>query len=312
MLSKPLETEHFRAAAHIEHRTEQISYNVNARIVNPLADIAKPELPVRVGEFCDKNGFSDKEDVFYRGAIAAQDPLPDAWDAHPELTDDDKYWLKREITHKWHLPRHLYYAIALCSLGSAIQGWDNTGANGANLWFPQEFGIEDRSWLIDRPSRYHLRLGISIKVSVIPIYTAEVSPAFIRGGMIGPLAWRFQLGPAFVPAVPVVFFVWWCPESPRWLIKKGRYHAAFTSFYRLRTITICINNVVGNALGLTFPSLLDHISPTGAFNFHAGLNIIAFLVIFVLIPETKQRTLEELDCILSVPTRRHAAYQLRH
>ena len=56
--------------------------------------------------------------------------------------------LRREVTHKWHLPKHLYFTIALCSLGSAIQGWDNTGANGANLSFPQEFGIEDNQWLI--------------------------------------------------------------------------------------------------------------------------------------------------------------------
>ena len=29
-----------------------------------------------------------------------------------------------------------------------IRGWDNTGANGANLSFPQEFGIADQPWLI--------------------------------------------------------------------------------------------------------------------------------------------------------------------
>jgi MFS family permease len=28
------------------------------------------------------------------------------------------------------------------------RGWDNTGANGANLSFPQEFGIADRHWLV--------------------------------------------------------------------------------------------------------------------------------------------------------------------
>ena len=28
------------------------------------------------------------------------------------------------------------------------RGWDNTGANGANLSFPQEFGIADQPWLI--------------------------------------------------------------------------------------------------------------------------------------------------------------------
>jgi hypothetical protein len=76
-------------------------------------------------------------------------------------------------------------------------------------------------------------------------------------------------------------------------------------------VTVSINNAVGSALGLTFPSLLAKIGPTGAFGFYAGLNVVAFLVIFLIIRETKQRTLEELDYIFGVPTSRHAAYQLR-
>lgn len=35
----------------------------------------------------------------------------------------------------------LYFTIALCSIGAAVQGWDQTGSNGANLSFPLEFGI---------------------------------------------------------------------------------------------------------------------------------------------------------------------------
>jgi hypothetical protein len=36
--------------------------------------------------------------------------------------------------------------------------------------------------------------------------------------------------------------------------------------------------------------------------------MLAFVIIFFFLPETKQRTLEELDYIFGVPTRRHAAY----
>jgi hypothetical protein len=35
----------------------------------------------------------------------------------------------------------LWYSIALCAMGAATQGWDQTGSNGANLSFPDEFGI---------------------------------------------------------------------------------------------------------------------------------------------------------------------------
>jgi MFS family permease len=247
--------------------------------------ITKDELRNQVSGFCREWGFQEKEEVFFKGALVAQSSK---YDEIPELNDDDKYYLHREITHKWHLPKDLYFTIALCSLGSAIQGWDNTGANGANLSFPQEFGIENNTWLVgvinsgptlfgllsawaaDPVNNYFGRrgtvfitglfcifpvlgqaftqtwwelmicrlfmgLGMGIKISTIPVFSAEVAPASIRGGLvtsfqlwvafgifigfcsnlafyrIGDLAWRFQLAAAFVPAIPVVIFVWFCP-----------------------------------------------------------------------------------------------------
>jgi len=44
---------------------------------------------------------------------------------------------------------------------------------------------------------------------------------------------------------------------------------------------------------------------------HRGLNVVALLLIFLFVPETKQRTLEELDYVFAVPTSTHAKYQLR-
>lgn len=101
-------------------------------------------------------------------------------------------------------------------------------------------------------------IGMGIKISTIPVYSAEVSPASIRGAIvtsfqlyvafgilvgfssnlifmnIGRLAWRFQLAAAFVPAVPLMVLIWLCPESPRWLMKKGRYQQAYRAFNRIR------------------------------------------------------------------------------
>lgn len=51
--------------------------------------------------------------------------------------------------------------------------------------------------------------------------------------------------------------------------------------------TICINNAVGSALSLTFPALLARVGATGAFGLYAGLNMVAFVVIFFIVPETK-------------------------
>lgn len=65
-------------------------------------------------------------------------------------------------------------------------------------------------------------------------------------------------------------------------------------------------------LSITFPAMIQAMTPTGAVGFYAGLNVIAFVMIFFFVPETKQRTLEELDQIFSVPIPVFAKYQLTH
>jgi len=73
---------------------------------------------------------------------------------------------------------------------------------------------------------------------------------------------------------------------------------------------VATNNFWASVLSLTFPRMLKAFKPQGAFGFYAGLNIVALVLIFLFLPETKQRTLEELDYVFAVTTRRHAHYQL--
>lgn len=101
-------------------------------------------------------------------------------------------------------------------------------------------------------------IGMGLKASTVPIFNAENVPASVRGGLVmswqlwtafgiflgfsanlavmhtGKIAWRLQLGSAFIPAVPLVLGIYLCPESPRWLMKKGRFQEAFKSLLRLR------------------------------------------------------------------------------
>jgi MFS family permease len=48
------------------------------------------------------------------------------------------------------------------------------------------------------------------------------------------LNWRLMLGSAGVPGLIVCIQVLFAPESPRWLISKGRYEDAFNELCRLR------------------------------------------------------------------------------
>ncbi|KAJ6607589.1 hypothetical protein B0H10DRAFT_2166759 [Mycena sp. CBHHK59/15] len=540
--------------------------NVDAKITNPLKNVPKAVLLEQAAQFCVKYDFADRVALFQKAALVAQNPA--AFESIEELSAEEKYHLRRELTHKWHLPAAMYYTVFITALGAAIQGWDNTGANGANLSFPEEFGIADNPWLVgcvnsaptilglmsawlsdplnDRFGRRGcifitglfcvfpvlaqafthnwvellicrmlLGVGIGVKITTIPIMCAETVPANIRGGLgisyqtsvaagifigfacnlalypLGASAWRYQLGAACVPAVPLLLLIWRVPESPRWLLKKRRYAASFSAFCRLRSSplqaardlyyaqaqlaaeeqlnagstygrrigelftvprlrratlasgivmaaqqfsgigimafysssifseagyapkaalsaslgfgavnflfafpalktidtfgrrnlllftfpnmawclfaaalcftldvgntlrlplvaffvllftafyspgigpvpavyasecfplshresgmawSIFVNNSFSTVLGLTFPGMLKGFGPTGAFCFYGFLNILATGMIFLGLPETKQRTLEELDQIFAVPTAAHAAYQLR-
>lgn len=72
---------------------------------------------------------------------------------------------------------------------------------------------------------------------------------------------------------------------------------------------VATNNFWGAVLSLTLPRMLRALRPQGTFGFYAFLNFLAFWMIFFWLPETKQRTLEELDYVFAVPTRRHMRYQ---
>jgi len=73
---------------------------------------------------------------------------------------------------------------------------------------------------------------------------------------------------------------------------------------------VATNNFWATVVSITFPRQLKAFGVQGAFGFYAAMNIIALVMIFLFLPETKQRTLEELDYVFGVPTRTHAGYQL--
>ncbi|KAL1753722.1 hypothetical protein FB107DRAFT_249987 [Schizophyllum commune] len=559
----------------VDHR-EKLVNNVNARIQNPLYGIKKGTLMRQVEDFCAEKGLVEHVDLFKRGALLAQNP--NDYEHIPELTEQDLAAVRYEHEHRWSQPGALYLTVIICCLAAAVQGWDQTGSNGANLSFPQEFGIpindpndpnRERNewivgminagpyiacaalgcWLTDPLNHYLgrrgvifvcgifctltvigsglcqtwpqlficrllLGIGMGAKASTTPVFAAENVPAMIRGGLVmswqlwtacgiwlgfcanlamqnvGRIAWRLQLGSAFIPAVPMTIGIYFCPESPRWYMKHNRYREAFKSFKRLRNTEIqaardlyyvhrqlveefevlkgssyfkrlielftiprvrratlasgivmlaqqmCGINIIAfysssvftdagysatqalwasfgfglvnfvfafpavwtidtfgrrnlllftfpnmfwtllaaglcfqipdgspakvpliaffiylfaafyspgegpvpftysaevfplthrelgmswavatclgwaAVLSITFPRMKTALTPTGAFGFYAGLNVVALVLIFLFLPETKQRTLEELDYVFAVPTSKHVSYQV--
>ncbi|RFN48854.1 hypothetical protein FIE12Z_6909 [Fusarium flagelliforme] len=537
-------------------------------VENPLQRKTKQETIADARTFCETNGMSEHSEMFGRAALIARDP--ENFES-VDLLDDEREALIYERDHKWHGSKMLWYSIGLCAVGAATQGWDQTGANGANLSFPKEFGIDgtgrdewivgiinsiifltagligafivdplnhyfgrrgeifitaaclvatpiasgfSRNWQELFAIRFIMGIGIGAKNATVPIYSAEMAPARIRGALVmfwqlwvvigiflgfcanvivkdvGPIAWRLELGSAFIPAFLLMIGIYFCPESPRWLMKHGKISQGFVSMAKLRahpiigardyyysyviyheelkvaagsgyfqrlwdcfavprirranygastvmlaqqmcginiisfysstifresgfshdqalyaslgygaiqvvftiptlflidtkgrrTLTlatfpfmcifllaaglsllngtdnqaakiapvalfiylftiayclgegpvafqysaevfptiqreqgmawaVCINNTFAGILGLTFPRMRTVMTPTGAFGFYAGLNLIAWGMIFCFVRETKQMTLEELDQVFSVPTKQFLSYE---
>ncbi|KAF1816426.1 hypothetical protein P152DRAFT_388925 [Eremomyces bilateralis CBS 781.70] len=570
----------------------QLTENVAGEIRNPLKDIPREILLENVDRFHKEHDLpEDILPLLRKGALVAQNPA--ALDSITELEEFEKEALIDEVEHRWRHPWPLYYTIILNSIAAAIQGWDQTGSNGANLSFPQAFNLPENppecgpdinggdcsknSWIVGLINsmpyiticlfagwisdplnhwlgrrhvifiaaifsllapfgmalsqtwgqllacRMLLGIGMGLKEVTVPVFSAENAPTIIRGGLVmswqvwtafgiflgtcsnlavaktGAISWRLQFGSAFIPAVPLVLGVYWCPESPRWLMSKNNYNQAwkslkalrntplqaardlyyidvllkqeellieestiaksggntFTRFVELFTMprnrravyasgivmlaqqmcginiisfysatifkeagisdftalfasfgfglinfvfawpavwtidtfgrrtlllftfpqmfwtllaaglcyliepsvedsklrlglvalfvylfaafyspgegpvpfmysaevfplshrevgmayAVATNNFWASVLALTFPRMLRAMTATGAFGFYAGLNLVALLLIFLFVPETKQRTLEELDYVFAVPTRKHVNYQ---
>lgn len=91
-----------------------------------------------VEAFARDNALESETQILQRGALVAQNPT---MYQQLDLPRDEEDALRYEAAHKWKHPFKLYWTIFLCSMGAAVQGWDQTGSNGANLSFPQEFGI---------------------------------------------------------------------------------------------------------------------------------------------------------------------------
>lgn len=84
--------------------------------------------------FCSEKGLTDRVDLIKKGALIAQDPT--GFEHVETLSESEREALRFEAAHRWRHPLALYFTIIVCSIGAAVQGWDQTGSNGANLSFP--------------------------------------------------------------------------------------------------------------------------------------------------------------------------------
>lgn len=75
------------------------------------------------------------------------------------------------------------------------------------------------------------------------------------------------------------------------------------------SLAVATANFWAAVLSVTFPRILTAMGSQGAFVLYATLNVLALVLVFLFVPETKLKTLEELDGVFSIPTRTFIKYQ---
>lgn len=148
-------------------------------------------------------------------------------------------------------------AVAGAIIGAAIGGWmnDRFGRRIA-LLFADFLFLVGAIIMAAAPfpsllilGRVFVGFGVGMASMTAPLYISEASPAKIRGALVStngflitggqflsylinlaftqvPGTWRWMLGVAGIPALLQFGLMWFLPESPRWLYRKGREEEA--------------------------------------------------------------------------------------
>ncbi|PFH63258.1 hypothetical protein XA68_15892 [Ophiocordyceps unilateralis] len=154
--SKAHRGEHWEEKGVSQTEEVEISRNLEARIRNPLDGISRQQLMRDVEAFAEHRGLQEHVQLLKKGALVAQNPgQAHTIDGPETLTQDELDALYVEKHHRWRLPMRLFLTIATCSIGAAVQGWDQTGSNGATIFFPRVYGLNP-----DNNNRHSLIVGL--------------------------------------------------------------------------------------------------------------------------------------------------------
>ena len=165
--------------------------------------------------------------------------------------------------------------LAGCILGASVGGWlsDRFGRRRVLMLSALLFGLSAFGAALagDLPQfacgRFIGGIAIGAASVLAPLYIAEVAPARNRGRLValnqmaivsgilvaylvnwllsfgGPSSWRWMFATAAIPAAAFLVGLFFVPESPRWLVEKGRSADALAVLARVNGRTVALREV---------------------------------------------------------------------
>jgi MFS transporter, SP family, arabinose:H+ symporter len=157
-----------------------------------------------------------------------------------------------------------------CIFGASIAGWltDRMGRRRALMFTGLGFALSAVGAAIPQTlsqfvaARLIGGLAIGAGSVLAPLYIAEVAPAAKRGRLVslnqmaivtgiliaymvnwgfsflGSSSWRWMFATAAIPSIALFVALFFVPESPRWLVEKGRSSEALTVLSRINGSTV--------------------------------------------------------------------------
>ncbi|KAH6697374.1 general substrate transporter [Plectosphaerella plurivora] len=147
---------------------------------------------------------------------------------------------------------------------------------------------------------------VGMELSVVPLYQSEIVPAPVRGLVVGTYQWSLILGGVVINSIcygtshftdnrawriPLGFFyvvpsiiaacIFLVPESPRWLLRRGRVEEARASLHKLREGAFTEKEIANEFRELEFA--LDNESEKGKFvEVFQGVNLRRTLIVIAV------------------------------
>jgi MFS transporter, SP family, arabinose:H+ symporter len=157
-----------------------------------------------------------------------------------------------------------------CIFGASIAGWltDRMGRRRVLMFTGLGFALSALGAAVPQTlsqfvaARFVGGLAIGAGSVLAPLYIAEVAPAAKRGRLVslnqmaivigiliayvvnwgfsflGSNSWRWMFATAAIPSIALFIALFFVPESPRWLVEKGRSLEALTVLSRINGSTV--------------------------------------------------------------------------